>query len=65
MHIGVEEAVAKDLGEEDFHAGAGERGDVDAFFPQELHLRDRGAVHALHHHHPPRAQVPMDLWNGQ
>ena len=33
MHVGVEEAVAEHLGEEDLHAGARERRDVDALLP--------------------------------
>ena len=36
MHVGVEEAVAEHLGEEDLDAGARERRDVDALLPQAL-----------------------------
>ena len=51
MHVGVEEAVAKDLREEDRHAVARQLRDVDAGVAQALHLADRHAVHALHHDH--------------
>ena len=60
MHVGVEKAVAEHLGEEDLDAGARERRDVDALLPQRVDLRYRRAVHALHHHHAPRAVVPVD-----
>ena len=65
MHVGMKEAVAEHLREEDLHAGARERRDVDALLPQRRHLRDRRAVHALHHHHALRAVVPVHLGHAQ
>ena len=42
MHVGVEEAVAEHLGEEDLHAGARERRDVDALCSQHLLICEIG-----------------------
>ena len=61
MHVGVKEAVAEHLGEEDFDAGARQRGHVHALGAQGIDLRDRQAVHALHHHRAGTAVVPVDL----
>ena len=65
MHVGVEEAVAEHLGEEDLHAGGGELGNVHAGFPQALDLADRDALHAVHHHHVFRAPVPIHFGHGE
>ena len=61
VHVGVEEAVAEHLGEEDLDAVARELRDVDAGVAQALDLADRDAVHALHHHHVAVAVVPVHL----
>ncbi len=65
MHVGVEEAVAEHLREKDLHAGARQSGNIDPFFFQSSDLRDLRAVHALHHHDPLRAQVPVHLGHEQ
>ena len=51
VHVGVEEAVAEHLREEDLDAGARQPLDVDAGLAQAVDLADRDAVHALHDHH--------------
>ncbi len=61
VHVGVEEAVAEHLREEDLHARTGERGNVDPLLFEVFPLRNRDAVHPLHHHHPLRAKVPVHL----
>ena len=61
MHVGVEEAVAEHLREEDLDAGAREPRDVDALLPQRRDLVHGRAVHALHHHHVFGAVIPVDL----
>ena len=61
VHVGVEEAVAEHLREEDRHAVARQLLDVDAGLAQALDLADRHAVHALHHDHVVLAQVPDHL----
>ena len=60
VHVGMEETMMEDLREEDLDPGAREGRDVDSFVPEDLHLRDRRAVHPLHHHHALRAKVPVD-----
>ena len=65
VHVGVEEAVAEHLGEEDGHAVARQPGDVDAGLAQPLDLADRHAEHALHHQHLGRAEVPDHLRHHQ
>ena len=65
VHVGVEEAVAKHLREENLHARARQLLDVDALLAQRRDLRDRRAVHALHHHHLGRAVVPVHLRHQQ
>ena len=65
VHVGVKEAVAEHLGEEDFHPGGGQFRDVDAGFAQALDLADRDAVHAVHHHHVVVAVVPVHLGHQQ
>ena len=65
MHVGVEEAVAEHLREEDLDAGARELRDVDALLAQRRDLVHRRAVHALHHHHFFGAVVPVDLGHEQ
>ncbi len=58
MHVGVEKPVAKNLGEENRHAIARQLLHVHAGVAQSLHLADRDALHALHHHHVGQAVVP-------
>ncbi len=61
MHVGVKEAVAEHLREEDLDAGARELGDVHALAAQLLHLAHRRAAHSLHRHDRGRAPVPIHL----
>ncbi len=61
MHVGVEEVVPEHLGEEDAHAVLGQQLDVGAGAAQPLHVRDRDAMDALHHHDVQAAVVPVDL----
>jgi hypothetical protein len=61
VHVGMEEAVAEHLGEEDGDAVARQLGDVHAGLAQALHLADGHAVHALHHHDLGMAEVPEHL----
>ena len=61
VHVGVEEAVAKDLREEDRDAVARQLLDVDAGVAQPAQLADRHAVHALHHDHAGGAVIPHHL----
>jgi len=61
VHVGVEEAVAEHLGEEDGDAVAGQLLDVDSSIAQTLDLADGHALHALHHHDGGRAVVPDHL----
>ena len=61
VHVGMEEAVAEHLGEEDGHAVARQLLDVHAGLAQPVHLADRDARHALHHDHRGGAQVPVHL----
>jgi hypothetical protein len=58
VHVGVEEAVAEDLGEEDRHAVARQLLEVDAGLAQAVDLADGHAVHALHHDHRRRCTGP-------
>jgi len=59
VHVGVKEAVAEHLGEEDLDPGARKRRDVHAPGAQLGDLRNGRAVHALHDHHAPRAMIPV------
>jgi hypothetical protein len=59
VHVGMEEAVAKDLGEKDLDAGARQRRQIDAGGDQRVGLTDRDAPHALHDHHRRRALIPV------
>ena len=61
VHVGVEEAVAEHLREEELDAGARQLLEVDAGLDQPLDLRDRDAAHPLHHHHFAGAPVPVHL----
>ncbi|MNZ34692.1 hypothetical protein D3C78_520730 [compost metagenome] len=61
MHVGVEEAVAKHLGEEDLHATLGEQLHVGALVGQGRQVSDLDAVDALHHQHFRPAPVPVHL----
>jgi hypothetical protein len=65
VHIGVEEAVAEHLGEEDLDAIARQFFQVDAGGNQAVGLRDRDAVHALHHDHAAGAVIPVHLRHHQ
>ena len=61
MHVGVEEAVAEDLGEENLHAVGRQTRQIK---PQGLHLRDvvhGNEFHALHHHRLARGVVKIDF----
>ncbi len=50
MHVGMEEPVAEHLREEDLDAAARQLRQIHALRPQAVHLADRRAGHALHHH---------------
>ncbi len=65
VHVGVEEAVAKHLREEDLHAVARQLMRVDAGRTQFVGVRDAHAVHALHHEHLRGAPVPEHLGHQQ
>ncbi len=65
VHVGVEDAVAEDLREEDLDAGTRELLQVDTGFAQAADLADRDAVHALHGHHVMRAVIPENLGHFQ
>ena len=65
MHVGVEEAVAEDLGEKDLDTGAGQARNVHAFFTQRVDLRNHRAVHAFHDHHAGGAPVPVHFGQDQ
>ena len=61
VHVGMEEAVAKHLGEENFHATFGQQFHVGALVGQGRQVSHRDAVDALHHQHLMAAQVPVHL----
>ena len=61
VHVGVEEAVAEHLREEDLDAGARDVLDARALGADRVDLADGNAVHALHHHHLGGAPVPVHL----
>jgi len=61
VHVGMEEAVAKHLGEEDLHAALGELAHIGVLPRQPGHVGHRDAVDALHHQHLRAAIVPVDL----
>ncbi len=63
VHVGMEEAVAKNLREEDFHAALGEQFHVGALIRQAGHVGDLQAVDTLHDQHFRAAPVPVDLWH--
>ena len=65
MHVGVKEAVAKDLHEENLDAVAGKLRNVDVLSAQAVDVADRRADHALHHHHFGGAPVPVHLRHAQ
>ena len=65
MHVGVEKAVAKDLGKEDLHAEASESLEIDRVVLEAIHLADGRALHALHDHDFAVAPVPIDFWHAQ
>src|SRR5438552_5899664 len=61
MHVGVEEAVAKNLGEENLDTGARELLNVDALHDEPVDLGNRRSLHLLHDHYFAAAPVPEDL----
>ncbi len=61
VHVGVEKAVTKHLGEENLHAFACQLRDIHAGCAQRLDLADRHADHALHDEHSGRAKLPVHL----
>ncbi|SAJ33735.1 Uncharacterised protein [Enterobacter cloacae] len=63
VHVGMEEAVAEHLGEEDLHAALGQCLEVGALVAQGFQVGHRDAVDALHHQHLGPAPVPVDLWH--
>ena len=65
VHVGVEEAVAEHLREEDLDAGARQALQVDARGLQLVDAPDRDAGHALHHQHLGLGGVPVDAGDHQ
>jgi hypothetical protein len=65
MHVGVEEAVAEHLGEEDLYARRGQRSNIYSFFQENIFSRNRHAAHPLHHDHALRAELPVHLGHGE
>ena len=65
MHVGVEKAVAENLCEENLDAIARQFFQVDAGSNQSVGLRNRDAVHALHHDDRRRAIVPVHFRHDQ
>ena len=61
VHIGVEEAVAKDLGEEDFHATLGEDFHVGVGGVDGVLVGDVGGVDAFHRQDVFAAVAPVDF----
>ncbi len=61
VHVGVKEAVAENLREENFHAALGEHFHVGALVGKGRQIRDLNSVDALHHQHFWPAPVPIDL----
>src|SRR5882762_1002964 len=61
VHVGVEEAVAEHLREEDLDAGACELRNVHALPAQLFDFAHRRAAHPLHGHDGARAEVPIHL----
>ena len=59
MHVGVEEVVAHQLGEEDLHPALGERPQIDAGGAQRIDVADRDPRDPLHHHHPAPRVLPV------
>ncbi len=65
MHVGVEETVAKRLGEKNLDPVVGKLLHVHAGGAQGLDLADRNSVDALHGQHLAPGQIPVDLRNVQ
>ena len=61
VHVGVEEAVAEHLGEENLHATFGQHLHVGTLVGQGLKVGDLDPVDTLHHQHFGAAPVPVDL----
>ncbi len=65
VHVGMEEAVAENLREEDLDPGARQCRQIDPGGGQRCGLADRNAVHAFHDHHCRRAVIPIHAWHQQ
>ena len=63
VHVGVEEAVAEDLGEKDFDAALGQHFEVGAGGVDGGFVGDVGGADALHHHHVFAAVAPVHFGN--
>ncbi len=61
MHVGMKEAIAEHLGEEDFHTIARQLLEIDAGLDECRRLADGNAAHALHHHDTLGAVIPIHL----
>ena len=61
VHVGVEEAVAEHLGEENLHAAFGQQLHVGVLRAQGGDVGHRHAVDALHDQHLGPAVIPVDL----
>src|SRR5579864_4233182 len=57
VHVGVKEAVAEHLREEDLDTFTRQLWNIDARGPQRLDLADRHTDHPLHHEHAGRAEL--------
>ncbi len=65
MHVGMKEAMAEHLREEDLDAFARQLLQVDAGLAHLVHASDRNAVHALHRQHVHGAGTPVHLGHPQ
>ena len=65
VHVGVEEAIAEDLREENLHAIARELFQIDAGGAHAVELADGDTVDPLHHQHVAPAVVPVHLRDAQ
>ena len=63
VHVGVEEAVAKNLRKKQRDTVARQLGDINPCITQPLDLVDRHTGHTLHHDHLGVAEVPEHLGN--
>ena len=60
MHVGMEEAVAHGVAQEDLQQPRAERLHIMAFRAQRLAVRNRHAVDPFEREHAPRAAAPID-----